>query len=234
MDANERCTITRRARGARRTLAAVAALAGAAAVVAAPFAPGAAAQDDAPLRVCATTPDLGALVREVGGDQVEVTVFVKGTEDPHFAEAKPSFVKQLSEADLLVQNGLDLEIAWVPPLLRQARNARILPGGAGFLDAATAIGQPLEIPTSAVDRSMGDVHPRGNPHYLLDPMRGLAVAQAIAAKLSALRPGRSAEFGARLAAFRDELHRRLVGPGLAARYGADVPKLLLLYEKRRL
>ncbi|HEY8517705.1 MAG TPA: metal ABC transporter substrate-binding protein [Candidatus Binatia bacterium] len=192
------------------------------------------AQETAPLRVCATTPDLGALVREIGGDDVAVTTFVKPTEDPHFAEARPSFVKQLSEADLLVQIGLDLEIAWLPALLRQARNPRVEPGAAGYLDASTAIGQPLGIPTTPVDRSQGDVHARGNPHYLLDPLRGLAVARAIAAKLSELRPDAAARFERRLATFQDELFRRLVGPALAARYGDDVPKLVRLYEARKL
>jgi zinc/manganese transport system substrate-binding protein len=186
------------------------------------------------LRVAATTPDLGALVREIGGDRVEVATFVKPTEDPHFAEAKPSYIKVLNEADLFVQNGLDLEVGYAPLLLQQARNPHIMPGAAGFLDASTVVGRPLEIPTTPVDRSMGDVHPDGNPHYLLDPLRGLAVAQAIADKLGSLDPAGKEGFAARLTHFRDELYRDLVGPELAGKYGADVPKLVMLFTNHKL
>lgn len=186
------------------------------------------------LSVGATTPDLGALVRAVGGDRVDVAVFVKPTEDPHFAEAKPSYIKMLNGADLFVQNGLDLEIGYAPLLLQQARNPRILPGAPGYLDTSTAAGRPLEVPTTPVDRSMGDVHPYGNPHYLLDPMRGLAVAQAIEEKLASLDPAGKATYEANLGHFRDELYRDLVGPELAQKYGPDVPKLVLLFENHKL
>src|SRR5262245_27303768 len=135
----------------------------------------AAAADAEPLRVVATTPDLASLVRAVGGDQVSITVLAKPTEDPHFVEAKPSFVKALSEADLYVSNGLQLEMGYAPVLLAGARNPRIVPGAPGHLDASVAV-TPLDVPTGTVDRSMGDVHPFGNPHYLLDPLLGLKVA----------------------------------------------------------
>jgi len=131
-----------------------------------------------PLHVCATVPDLGDLIRIVGGDQVDVKVFAKGGEDPHMVEAKPSFIKELARADLLVLVGMELEIGWVPALLKNARNAAVLPGGRGYLDVSTVI-RPLEVPATAVDRSMGDVHPTGNPHFLLDPINGLRVAAAI-------------------------------------------------------
>src|SRR5687767_11728737 len=144
----------------------------AAALAAALLAPAAGA---APLRVCATTPDLADLVRVVGGDEVSVTTFAKGPEDPHFVEARPSFVKALSEAELLVSNGLALEIGWLPALVRSARNGAVLPGKPGNLEAAAAI-VPLGVATGAVDRSMGDVHAAGNPHFLTDPWNGLAVA----------------------------------------------------------
>jgi len=144
-----------------------------------------------PLRVCATTPDLGSLVREVGGSDVSVTVFAKATEDPHFVEPRPSFVVNLRDADLLVVVGLDLEIGWLPPLVLAARNRAILAGGRGYLDASAAI-DPDEVPTVAIDRSMGDVHPLGNPHYLTDPLKGLEVAalvreQVLNAELRGLR-----------------------------------------------
>lgn len=181
----------------------------------------------APLRVCATTPDLASLVRAVGGEEVEVTSFAKGTEDPHFVEARPSFVKALSLADLLVITGLDLEVGYLPPLLESARNPAVLPGGRGYLDASRAI-TPLDVPVGIVDRSMGDIHAYGNPHYLLDPLSGLAVARLVAEKLGELRPGARDAFARRLEAFRRDVATRLVGAELAARY--DVEKLAALAE----
>lgn len=184
-----------------------------------------------PLQVCATVPELGSLVREVGGDHVSVTVFAKGTEDPHFVEAKPSFIKALSQCDLYVQMGLDLEIGWVPVLLKNARNGQVLPGTRGYLDASAAIA-PLDIPTAPVDRSMGDVHPLGNPHYLLDPLNGLRVAGLIRDKLTALQSDRTPYFADRYESFRQRLGVALVGEALAKKY--DCEKLALLFEHGRL
>jgi ABC-type Zn uptake system ZnuABC Zn-binding protein ZnuA len=184
-----------------------------------------------PIQACATVPELGSLVREVGGDRVSVTVFAKGTEDPHFVEAKPSFVKALSQCDLYIQTGMDLEIGWAPVLLQNARNGAVLPGGRGFLDASTVIA-PLELPTRPVDRSMGDVHPLGNPHYLLDPLNGLKVARLIRDKLIELRPAHKAYFEDRYGSFSKRLGTALVGEKLAGKY--DVEKLALLFERGRL
>ena len=131
------------------------------------------------LKACATVPDLGSLVQEIGGEQTTLTVFAKATENAHFVVPKPSFIKALSICDVYVQMGLELEVGWAPPLLQNARNGNILPGSQGYIDASTAIA-PLEIPSVPVDRSMGDVHPLGNPHYLLDPLNGLRVATATA------------------------------------------------------
>ena len=135
-----------------------------------------------PLKVCATVPELGSLVREIGGNQVAVTVFAKGTENPHFVEAKPSLIKELSQADLYVQMGLELEVGWAPVLLQNASNGKVLQGARGYLDASTVI-NPMDIPSGTIDRSMGDVHPYGNPHYLTDPLNGLKVAALIRDKL---------------------------------------------------
>jgi zinc/manganese transport system substrate-binding protein len=121
----------------------------------------------APLKICTTVVELGSLARTVGGDRVEVTVLAKGNEDVHYLDAKPSFIKVLSEADLFIQVGMELEAGWAPYLLQNSRNARVQPGGGGYLDASTVIA-PLEVPTGVVDRSMGDIHPEGNPHYLTD------------------------------------------------------------------
>lgn len=186
------------------------------------------AEDGEPLRVVATVPDLGDLVKRVGGDQVVVTVLVKGTEDPHFAEAKPSFIKELSKADLFVQVGMELETGYAPVLIKGANNARILPGAKGWVEVADAV-TPLEVPTGTVDRSMGDVHPFGNPHFLLDPLNGLKAARLLAERLSALRPGKKAYFEMNLAAFQKQIGALLVGEKLAAKY--DFEKLALLYER---
>ena len=190
--------------------------------------------DEGPIRVFATTPDLGALAREVGGDLVDVTVVVKGPEDPHHAEAKPSLIRALHDAELFLQNGLDLEAGYAPLLLQQARNPAVQPGSPGFLDASLAMGGALDRPTGIVDRSMGDLHPGGNPHYLLDPLRGVAVARAIATKLGELRPASRAAFETRFDAFQKSVWSALVGAPLAVKYGPDVAKLALLFQHGKL
>lgn len=187
-----------------------------------------------PVRICATVPELGSLARAVGGDQVTVTVFAKGKEDPHFVEAKPSFVRALSEADLFIELGLDMELGWAPVLVQNARNPRILPGAPGFVNASSVI-TPLQVPTGGTDRSAGDVGPLGNPHYLLDPLNGLKVAGLIRDKLIAQRPDQRSYFETRYTAFANALARALVGDELAKRYGiADVQKLALLFENGKL
>lgn len=174
----------------------------------------------AKLRVVTTVPTLGSLLESVGGDDVDVTVLAKGPQDPHFVEARPSFISSLHRADLLVIQGLDLEIGWVPVLLQNARNRDVLPGNRGYLDASTAI-SPLQVPTTRVDRSMGDVHPYGNPHYLTDPMNGLRVAALLRDRLADLEPSAADAFGQRYAAFSNELMQALVGPQLVQQHGAD-------------
>jgi ABC-type Zn uptake system ZnuABC Zn-binding protein ZnuA len=184
-----------------------------------------------PLLVCATVPELGSLVREVGGEQVAVTVFAKGTEDAHFVEAKPSFIKMLRMADLFIQMGMDLEMGWAPALQQNARNAKVLPGARGLLDASTVI-TPLDVPAGSVDRALGDVHPAGNPHYLTDPLNGLRVAGLMRDKLIELRPEQRAFFEQRYQTFRHRLGVAMVGEALATKY--DFEKLALLYEYGKL
>jgi ABC-type Zn uptake system ZnuABC Zn-binding protein ZnuA len=192
----------------------------------------ASAQDrGAPIRVLATIPDLGSIARTVGGDQVDVAVMAKGPEDAHFVEAKPSFIKLLSEADLYIQNGLQLEVGYAPLLLQNARNGSVLPGNPGYLDASTAV-TPLDVPAGPVDRSMGDVHPLGNPHYLLDPLNGVKVAGLIRDKLVELRPEQRAHFDGRYVAFKARIDAALVGEPLAKKYDAE--KLALLFEHGKL
>jgi len=153
-----------------------------------------------PLNVIATTEDLAAIAREVGGDKIKVESMARGYQDPHFVEAKPSFVLRLNKADLLVAVGRELEIGWLPPLITQARNPKVQPGGAGYLDASLSA-RILEIPTGQLTRAMGDVHPAGNPHYWLEPGNGRRIAQAIQKKLSELDAGDAAYFASRYADF---------------------------------
>ena len=154
----------------------------------------------AKLRVVTTTEGLAALAREVGGDRVEVQSLSRGTQDPHFVDANPILAVKLRAADLLVDVGLELEIGWLPPLVNQSRNAGIQPGGAHRLTAASAIAV-LDVPTGPVDRSVGDLHPGGNPHFLTDPRRAVQVAQSLSLKLTELDPGGAATYADRTATF---------------------------------
>jgi zinc/manganese transport system substrate-binding protein len=154
----------------------------------------------AAVKVIATTEDLAALVREVGGDRVTVEALARGYQDPHFVEAKPSFILKLHAADLLVLVGRELEVAWLPALITQSRNARIQPGGPGYLDASLNA-RILDVPTGQITRAMGDVHPQGNPHYWLEPGNGRRMAQAIQQKLASLSAGDAAYFSQRYADF---------------------------------
>ncbi len=168
-------------------------------------------------RVVTTTEGLAALAREVGGRRASVESVARGVQDPHFVDANPVLAVKLRNADLLVDVGLDLEIGWLPPLVNQSRNAEIQPGGRRRLTAAAAV-TVLDLPTGPVDRSRGDVHPAGNPHFLTDPRRALQVAAAIAAKLSELDPGGAPEYQANLAAFRARL-----APAMSRWQGALAP-----------
>ena len=156
------------------------------------------------LNVVTATEDLGSIAREVGGDRITVEALARGYQDPHFVEAKPSFILKLQKADVLVAVGRELEIGWLPPLIQQSRNARIQPGAEGYLDASLTA-EILEVPTGQITRAMGDVHPQGNPHYWLDPENGKRVAQAMAEKFGQLRPNDRATFQQRLTDFTTRL-----------------------------
>jgi zinc/manganese transport system substrate-binding protein len=152
------------------------------------------------LNVVTSTTDLASLAQEVGGDRITVDSIAKGYQDPHFVEAKPSFLLKLRNADLLISVGLQLEIGWLPPLITQSGNPRIQPGAAGYLDASQ-FAEILEIPQGQITRAMGDVHPLGNPHYWLDPDNGRRVAKGIADKLAQMDPGNTAFFQSRFQDF---------------------------------
>ncbi|HXJ72592.1 MAG TPA: zinc ABC transporter substrate-binding protein, partial [Candidatus Dormibacteraeota bacterium] len=141
----------------------------------------------AKLNVVATMPDFGALAQEIGGDKVKITSIARGTEDPHFVDAKPSFIVKLNHADLLIEGGAELEIGWLPPLVNGARNSKILGDAPGHVILSRGI-RLLEVPTGPVDRSMGDVHPLGNPHFWLDPENGKIMAGTLAETFSKLDP----------------------------------------------
>ena len=184
-----------------------------------------------PIQVCATVPDLGNLAQEIGGAQVKITVFAKSQEDPHFVEAKPSFIKALSQAELFLQIGMELEIGYAPVLLQNARNSRVLVGAPGYVDCSKVIA-PMEIPTGPVDRSMGDVHPLGNPHYMTDPLNGLRVARLIRDRLIEFRPEKKSLFEEQYTNFYRKIGNAMVGDKLTGKY--DFEKLALLYEEGRL
>ena len=145
------------------------------------------------LIVVTATTDMAALAAEVGGEKIDVDSIAKGYQDPHFVEAKPSFLLKLRQADLLIVVGLQLEIGWLPPLITQSGNPRIQVGAGGYLDASQ-FAEILDIPTGPVTRAMGDVHPLGNPHYWLDPDNGRRIARGIAGKLGELDPSNSAYY----------------------------------------
>ena len=156
------------------------------------------------LQVVATLPDLAAIAAEVGGGAIILNTLAKPSEDPHFVDPKPSFAKILNKADLLIEGGADLELGWLPPLVQNARNPKILPGQPGRLSASDGI-VLKERPAGPVDRSQGDVHPAGNPHYLMDPLNGPIVARNLAARFGKLQPAASAMFLENAASFEKQI-----------------------------
>src|SRR6058998_1631503 len=138
----------------------------------------------AKLNVVATLPDFGSLAREVGGDKIDIVVLAKASEDPHFVDARPSFVVSLRNADVLIDGGAELELGWLPPLLQNARNPKIEVGKPGRIQASQGI-RLMNVPTN-VTRAAGDVHALGNPHFTVDPIIAKAIAQHIAQSFSAI------------------------------------------------
>ncbi len=160
------------------------------------------------LRVVATVPDLAAVAEAVGGDHVEVSAMALPTQDPHFLDAKPNLAIALSRADALLLVGLELELGWLPTLLTASRNADIQKGAPGYIDCSSSV-DLLEVPTVSVDRSMGDVHPGGNPHYTYDPRAMVQVAHGLAHRFAKLDPAHASDFEAGAAAFEAEVEAAL-------------------------
>ncbi len=147
----------------------------------------------APLRVVTTTSDLASIVESIGGAEVSVESLAKGTQDPHYLEAKPSYMLKLNKADLLISIGLDLETAWLSHVVRGARNPQLNAGAIGQLEVGPLV-ERLEKPEGEISRADGDVHPEGNPHVLLDPLRAITISKAITERLSRLRPQKQKSF----------------------------------------
>lgn len=161
----------------------------------------------AKLNVVATTPDIGAIAKEIGGDKIELTTLAKPTEDPHFVDAKPSFIVKLNRADVVIEGGAELEIGWLPALLDQARNEKLMPGAPGHISCSKGV-PLLDVPTT-LDRSRGDVHAAGNPHYIIAPSNGKIVAQNIADGLAQNDPKNADTYRANLKKFDDAIDAKL-------------------------
>jgi len=166
-----------------------------------------AAPSHAKLSVVATTPEFGAVATAIGGDTVTVLSLAKPTEDPHFVDARPTHIVTLNRADALIEGGAELEIGWLPPLVEGARNSKILSGAPGRIVASDGI-QLLDIPSS-VDRSRGDVHTAGNPHFMMDPLNARTVAGHLADAFCKLDAPNCAAYRSNLAAFQDRLDAKM-------------------------
>jgi zinc/manganese transport system substrate-binding protein len=161
----------------------------------------------AEVNVVATLPWIGSVVKEIGKDKINLTVLVKPNQDPHFAEAKPSMILAANKADILMYNGLDLEVGYLPLILKSSRNPKIQPGQIGNFDCSLYV-DAIEKPRTDIDRSMGDVHPFGNPHYHLSPQNILKVTEVVAETLSYIDPPNAEFYRANLASYKDRLREK--------------------------
>lgn len=191
---------------------------------------GLAGRGDGKIQVLTTTPELRAIAAAVGGDLVEAKSLLVGPEDPHFVNARPSTIKAANRADLFVKNGMSLEIGYEPLIVADSRNPKIQPGSPGYVDASLGI-RKLEVPPGLVDRSLGDVHPEGNPHYLLDPMNGKVVARTLRDALARLDPAHQADYGRRCDELCRSIDEALFGPKLLDRFKAETLGELMVQGK---
>lgn len=187
----------------------------------------------AALNVAATTSNMGMLARVVGGDGVTVTVLAPPDRDPHVLQARPNMMVALRNADLLVSVGAELEVGWLPAALQGANNPKLSPGRPGYFEAAAQV--PLADRSTGADRSRGDVHPMGNPHVFMDPVRMETIARALAVSLSRLDPRGEAKYGANAAAFVKAVDARIpawkkaaAGAGGVVLYHKDANYLMSL------
>jgi len=161
----------------------------------------------AKLNVVTTLADYAAIAREIGGDHVEITSMAKPTEDPHFVDARPSFVVKLRAADILIEGGAELEVGWLPPLLQTARNSKLETGAVGRVQASEGI-RLLDVPAT-LSRAAGDVHASGNPHFMIDPIIAKAVAAHIARAFAAADPANAATYVANEKKFETTIDAKL-------------------------
>lgn len=161
------------------------------------------------LRIVTTTPDLAAVAKEIVGGNADVHAIVKGTQDPHYVEAKPSYIRRVNRADILIYIGMELEVGWLPKLIEGARNKHMTPGSRRLIDASEAVKEKLEVPEEEVHRSHGDIHADGNPHYMLDPRNGVLVAELLAERFSEIDPERKEQYEANLKAFQTAYKERI-------------------------
>ncbi len=162
------------------------------------------------LKVVATVPDLAAVAQAVGGDHESVTAMALPTQDPHFVDAKPNMALALSRADALLVVGLGLESGWLPTLITGSRNGQVQRGARGYIDCSSYV-ELLDRPTGALDRSMGDLHGGGNPHYTYDPRRMIAVAHGVAKRFASLDSAHAEEYLANAQAFEADVQAALSG-----------------------
>ncbi len=177
------------------------------------------------LNIVTTTSDLASIARSVAGERAVVKSICTGKRDPHFIQAKPSYIIMARKADLWIRVGMELEIGWEPAVLSSARNKRARIGSPGHLDASQNVLR-LDVPSKRITRAMGDVHPMGNPHYWLDPLNGRIVAKSIAERLAQIDPDHAETFQENLKTFQLALDERMFGAELVKTVGGD--KLLQL------
>ena len=194
---------------------------------------------EAKLNIVTTTSDLADIAHAVAGDLANVSALTSGTQDAHFVDAKPSTMIKARSADLFIEVGMELEVGWVGAVVQGSRNAKIAGGKPGRLDASVGVLR-LEVPSGAVDRSMGDVHALGNPHYWLDPWNVRVVANNVAERLTQIDPANAAAYRARAADFQRRVDDAMFGKPLTDALGADAlwklelaPGFLASLEARR-
>ena len=182
------------------------------------------------IQIVTTTPDLKSIAEYIGGDKVRISSIATGYQDPHFVEAKPSYMIKVRNADLFIRVGLELEIGWEPLIIEGSRNKKIRTGEPGHLDTSEGV-MRLQVPKGKVDRSMGDIHPYGNPHYWTDPLNGKIMARNIKNRLSALSPSDASYFENNLALFDRKIDESLVGKKLTDKLGDQKLTGLLISGK---
>ncbi len=183
------------------------------------------------LKIIATTSDLASIAESIAGEFADVKGLATGKQDPHFLQAKPSYIIMARRADLWVRVGMELEIGWEQPIIDGARNKKIRIGSPGHLDASENI-LKLELPSTRVTRSMGDVHPSGNPHYWTDPYSGRIIAETIAGRLTEIDPEHEKAYKKNLALFQNKLDEKMFGADAVEKTGGD--KLWVLHNSKSL